>query len=59
MTPEMTALHPNERGIFPLGGKPYVWTRGVNGGEPLKALPARKPDGSLTPLALDRLADQK
>lgn len=47
-------LHPNERGIFPLAGKPYVWVR-VNG--VLCAKSAVKADGSPTPEALDRLAD--
>ena len=48
-------LHRNERMPFMLAGKPYVWVR-VNGG-PLETRPALRPDGQLTDLALDRIAD--
>lgn len=48
-------LHPNERRIFEMGGKPYTWVR-VNGQLQLRTV--LDDDGKLNALGLQRLAGE-
>jgi hypothetical protein len=50
-----SGLHPNEKRVFPLAGKPYIWVR-VNG--QLQARSALDAQGRMTDQALARMAGE-